>query len=66
MRARIFAPINPKATVPNGMCFVLGDNRNNSRDSRTIAFMALGDVLGDLQYRYWPAASWTRFGVLTE
>jgi RNA polymerase sigma-70 factor, ECF subfamily len=50
----------------DGMCFVLGDNRSNSRDSRTIGFVALGDVLGDVQYRYWPAATWTRFGVLTE
>jgi hypothetical protein len=33
---------------------------------RTIGFVALGDVLGDVQYRYWPAATWTRFGALTE
>ena len=59
-------PDYPKAKVPDGMCFVLGDNRNNSRDSRTMGFMALGDVLGDVQYRYWPAATWTRFGVVIE
>jgi signal peptidase I len=59
-------PDYPKAKVPDGMCFVLSDNRNDSRDSRTIGFVALGDVLGDVQYRYWPAATWTRFGVLTE
>ena len=56
----------PQAKVPSGACFVLGDNRNNSRDSRTMGFVALGDVLGDVQYRYWPAVTWTRFGVLTE
>lgn len=59
-------PDYPKAKVPDGMCFMLGDNRNNSRDSRTMGFVALGDVLGDVQYRYWPAATWTRFGGLTE
>ena len=59
-------PDYPKAKVPDGMCFVLGDNRSNSRDSRTIGFVALGDVLGDVRYRYWPAATSTRFGVLTE
>jgi signal peptidase I len=59
-------PDYPKANVPEGMCFMLGDNRNNSRDSRMMGFVALGDVLGDVQYRYWPAVTWTRFGVLTE
>ena len=58
-------PDYAKAKVPDGMCFVLGDNRA-LRDSRTIGFVALGDVLGDVQYRYWPAATWTRFGVVTE
>jgi len=59
-------PDYPQAKVPDGACFVLGDNRNSSRDSRTMGFVALGDVLGDVQYRYWPAATWTRFGVLIE
>jgi signal peptidase I len=59
-------PDYPRTKVPEGTCFVLGDNRNNSHDSREFGFVALGDVLGEVQYRYWPAATWTRFGVLNE
>jgi signal peptidase I len=59
-------PDYPRTKVPEGTCFVLGDNRNNSHDSREFGFVAVGDVLGEVQYRYWPAATWTRFGVLNE
>ena len=59
-------PDYPQAKVPDGMCFMLGDNRNKTRDSRTTGFVALGDVLGDVQYRYWPAATLSRFVVLAE
>ena len=47
-------------------CFVLGDNRNNSRDSREFGFVPLGDIVGLVDYVYLPAESWSRFGALTD
>jgi signal peptidase I len=52
----------PERKVPEGYCFVLGDNRNRSRDSREFGFVPLGDVFGLVQYIYYPAATWSRFG----
>jgi signal peptidase I len=53
---------SPPRLVPEGMCFVLGDNRDNSRDSRQFGFVPLGDLLGVVQYIYLPASRWSRFG----
>ena len=52
----------PKMTVPHGHCFVLGDNRANSRDSRHFGPVPLADVKGRVDYIYWPELSWSRFG----
>jgi signal peptidase I len=41
-------------TVPPGHCYVLGDNRNQSKDSRDLGSIPMIDVVGRVDYRYFP------------
>ncbi|MET3696324.1 signal peptidase I [Bacillus oleivorans] len=41
-------------TVPEGMLFVLGDNRLESWDSRHFGFVPIDKVVGEVNLRYWP------------
>jgi signal peptidase I len=56
----------PAAKIPEGHCFVLGDNRGLSVDSRRFGFVPLGDILGTAEYIYFPARDWSRFGAIGE
>ena len=46
----------PKSTVPKGTIFVMGDNRNNSEDSRfaDVGFVPLNLIKGKAMLVFWP------------
>ena len=49
--------------VPANSLFVMGDNRNNSSDSRSWGFVPLGNVIGKAEVIYWPPEKWDMLNV---
>jgi len=44
----------PEMVIPNGQCLLLGDNRGNTYDSRAYGLVPLADIIGRVDWTYWP------------
>ena len=44
----------PPVTVPEGHVFAMGDNRDNSSDSRAFGVVDVDDIIGKAWVTYWP------------
>ncbi|MGX7039741.1 signal peptidase I [Vagococcus fessus] len=41
-------------TVPEGKLFVMGDNRQISKDGRMIGYIDIEDITGNVKFSFWP------------
>jgi signal peptidase I len=49
-----------RVTVPAGKIFVMGDNRNNSADSREFGAVPIESIVGTVKAVIWPPSRWCK------
>ncbi len=48
----------PERVIPSGMVWVMGDNRNNSQDSRFFEEIPVDEIVGRAFFKVWPPSRW--------
>ena len=57
---RSFGTVSFPAVVPEDHVFVMGDNRNHSKDSRfqEVGMVSYDSIIGKASFRFWPFSDW--------
>jgi signal peptidase I len=58
LREQIIEGDYPEIVIPAGRVFVMGDNRNNSGDSRLFGPLEKSRIIGEAFVVYWPIRHW--------